>query len=358
MRHRKIGLILLSIVFLLALSGCVKGEIKLEVNDDGSGIYTITMGMTQQAMALARSQDEDPIEKATQEAIEKGIAQDVKRWADGEYEWVERKINFRSPDDLNQIVSELKNFHHFSLKRQQGWFKDQFILDAQLKGTDEEIENQEMPINPAAFIKLQMSAKLPGEIIETNGATDINTGAIVWTIDFSRSTNIHAVSEVWNWFNISLIGVGIGGLGLLVIAVLGGVVYVGVKQGKLTLPGTLSKNKAKPAKASTALKRLAEKSSTIDFSTSPPPELLRTINARLYLEQVNQQICKKQGQITETFTQIELKWPGFKSESSHDKITIKAISQNAISINGKRWPATEEDVKKGLIVCLKAMNKL
>ncbi len=57
LRKTKAGLMLLIALWLL--TGCVKLNVDLVVNRDGSGVYGLAMGTTPELMALARDGNED-----------------------------------------------------------------------------------------------------------------------------------------------------------------------------------------------------------------------------------------------------------------------------------------------------------
>ena len=57
---RKISVFLFVALTAILLTGCVKGEFSLDVNADGSGSYTIKMGMTPQALALGDEVQDGP----------------------------------------------------------------------------------------------------------------------------------------------------------------------------------------------------------------------------------------------------------------------------------------------------------
>lgn len=193
------------------------------------------------------------------------------------------------------------------------------------------------------FIEMTMSAKLPGEVVETNGVTDINTGALSWPLDFNSGTRIYAVSEAWNWFNVGLMGACVVGLGVLALASVGVGGYMYVTKPKRVTPTTDDD--------------LASLDDDDIFSLSDPTkpldDLLQEIKTRTYLEQINYRVVKNKGHIMEKPLSFELHWP-----SGRDKIVVKAIDAETISINGTTYPASEAALKQGLIACLQAMNKI
>ncbi|MCB9107847.1 MAG: hypothetical protein H6633_35705 [Anaerolineales bacterium] len=329
----------------LLLSGCFKGRIDLQVNSDGSGVYAVSMGLTQEALNLIRAGEDktEPMQELRRKAEESNLKPEVRQWTDGEYTWTEAKLPFDSPDELNQFVTKADTFEQFSLRQEKGLLKNRYVLDARFSAPAAEIDTETPLFNPMNFIEMTMSAKLPGEVVETNGVTDINTGALSWPLDFNSGTRIYAVSEAWNWFNVGLMGACVVGLGVLALASVGVGGYMYVTKPKRVTPTTDDD--------------LASLDDDDIFSLSDPTkpldDLLQEIKTRTYLEQINYRVVKNKGHIMEKPLSFELHWP-----SGRDKIVVKAIDAETISINGTTYPASEAALKQGLIACLQAMNKI
>ncbi|NLG99384.1 MAG: hypothetical protein GX491_18670 [Chloroflexi bacterium] len=75
--------------------------------------------------------------------------------------------------------------------------------------------------------------------------------------------------------------------------------------------------------------------------------MLKRIQARRYLEEVNTYILHGAGEILELPGKISLIWshPG---QQLTQFLSVKAAGSDEILVNGRRCPATEEGLKQGL----------
>jgi hypothetical protein len=201
--------------FLVAigLTGCFKGEISVDVKENGSGLIGIALGMTQQAQALLSSQGTNPLEQIQKSLSEQvGLPGDVtvSSWVEDEYEWVKVEKGVKSVDEINMVFADNEIFKSFSLTRTGGLFQNEFILVAELNPLSNAAPSGEsVQIDPAAFIQMRFSLRLPGKIEETNGFVDINdSNRMVWTMQGSQPVPIKARLVTWNWLNIIIIAGG------------------------------------------------------------------------------------------------------------------------------------------------------
>lgn len=92
-----------------------------------------------------------------------------------------------------------------------------------------------------------------------------------------------------------------------------------------------------------------------DAPTPPAPLLtvLRDIDARTYVAQVNQFALKGQGKIHEAANKLELTW---RSPAGEHLITLQAINQETLLINNREYAATADGIKQGLVATLREKN--
>lgn len=86
---------------------------------------------------------------------------------------------------------------------------------------------------------------------------------------------------------------------------------------------------------------------------SPLLTVLQDIDARTFLEQVNQFTLRNSGTIEDGPGELCLTWP---SPAGTHKITITAVDQETLLINGQSFPASPEGVKQGIVATLKNKN--
>jgi len=377
------AILLLALVLVSTLTGCLKVRLAVDVKSDGSGTVGFALGMTQQAKALVASQGEDPTQILTQDLSKSpNEPQDVKisRWTEGEYEWLQGEVVFKDLNDLNERLSQVEYFETFTITRQPGIFRDRFILDARLKplleNTPESDSSDLFNIDPSAFIEFQMTVRLPGDVIETNGVFDGNNSSkMLWTVGSKQAITMHAVSETWNWLNIGIIGGG----SILAILATGGMIFIVAtskpKRKKEITPIRAQQDKSRlPSPSSPPSNRTAIVSDSSTMQTQcetntpgqideqnfqPPyiPNLLVTIGARSLLQDVNHFLLKDTGRISESPDELLLKWPHMPDAGETQSIHIRLINQNQATINGQVFPATHEGMKTGISASVRGLKR-
>jgi hypothetical protein len=80
-------------------------------------------------------------------------------------------------------------------------------------------------------------------------------------------------------------------------------------------------------------------------------DLFSKIQVRRRLEEINQYILHGEGEILEVPGKISLVWMDEVIDSQRF-LAIKPAGDHEILINGRRYPATEQDLKKGLLSSL------
>ena len=85
---------------------------------------------------------------------------------------------------------------------------------------------------------------------------------------------------------------------------------------------------------------------------SAPIDPLARIQTRRFLEEINQHILHGEGEILEIPGKLSLVWTDPVYDQKH-YLAVKASGDDAILINGRRYPATERGLKDGLVACLK-----
>lgn len=229
----------MGVALALSLSGCMKARMMIEVKPDGSGKTSLAIGMTQQLKDLiTRQSGKDPFEEftKTQRAQTDQAQVTTRRWTEADYEWGEESQGFGNLGDLNTYIQrDASFFKRFSLTRKIGLLKNRFTLDAEARSLTEGVSNSPYTLpglDASAVMEIQVGARLPGQIVETNGsATPQDPTLIVWNLQAQRSTPIKAIAEAWNWLHISGLC-----LGATVIVGLGVAIYHSRRQPKSVMP--------------------------------------------------------------------------------------------------------------------------
>jgi hypothetical protein len=304
----------------------------------------------------------------------------ISRWTEGEYEWLQGEVAFKDLNDLNERMSRVEYFEAFSINRQPGIFRDKFILNARLKPLEENITENDSSdlfnIDSSAFIEVQMTVRLPGDVIETNGVFDGNDASkMLWTVGSKQAITMQATSETWDWVNIGIIGGG----GIVVTLAIGGMVLL------VTTSKPKSKKESTPAIAHRDINLLPSPSSPtssrimvasesaavlvqsemnapdqIESQENQPlylPDLLITIGAYSLLQDVNHFLLKDVGTIREAPNELRLEWPLIPGAGEMQSIHIMLINQHQATINDQFFPATHEGMKTGIASSIRRMNR-
>ncbi len=230
-RLRKYVLLLLVLVAALALSGCIKVRVVLNLEEGESGTYGIGMGMTQEAVSFFASMGEgDPMDEMVEELKSSPEFADkefvVNEWTDGEYQWVEAVVPFENLEELQEAIDQSDMFDSFSLTHEPGLLTDRYVLDAQMaamemegmegmdtegmegmegtEGTEgmEGMEGMEgleglEGMDPSTLITAELVVHLPGDVVETSGTQGDRDGTpvMIWTVDTTGPTGVHLVTE-------------------------------------------------------------------------------------------------------------------------------------------------------------------
>lgn len=211
---------LLFILFALGLAGCmeirVEVQVTLDVQANGSGTFSVAMGMSRGLRNLLQGRDEDPMLLFTRSLSKEDEVIALRRWDDGNLEWVEGSVPFANLKELNQHMQGNELISDFSLVKQKSLLKDRYVLDAIINPLFE--DTGESSIDPSSFLDFQLIVRLPGEVVETNGFYDLSSQGVAWSISGKEHETLHAVSEVQSWGNLGiLLWVGSAALSLLLL---------------------------------------------------------------------------------------------------------------------------------------------
>lgn len=223
-RREVLKAILVAALASLILSGCVKARVEVEVARDGSGTMSIALGMTQEALSLAGEDGQGLMETLSQEVSREDNGEEVtvRRWTEGNYEWVGTTTSFDDLEELNSRLAEVEGFERLSVTRQRGVVRDLYVLDGEI---DPLMAGEEAPedlfLDPSGMFELQMAVSLPGDVLETNGAFLNESDKMVWTLGTYEPITIRAVSRAWNWTRVGLLAgaAGLSACGAVVVVV-------------------------------------------------------------------------------------------------------------------------------------------
>lgn len=360
----KTPIIFILIALLLVSSGCVKAQIAIDVHENGTADVALALGLTSQAKALIGSQGENPSQIMSEALSDTSITASTRQWVEGDYEWMEGKISLPSLDALNKRMNSNQALvRSFSLVRERNLLQDRFVLDAVLEPMSDNITetDSEFSFDPSGMFEFRVLVRLPGKIVETNGVYDQDQSALAWIAASKSPTTIHAVSEVWNWVNIGIIG---GGSVLVILLLIVGGVFLaaGLTKGKRkkapqNVRRPSSPRMETPAKVEPASP--AEKSvPPACLTTASKPDLLLQLQVRDLLEQVNLHILKNTGVIFVSPDELCLAWPDVAGPEGQREIVVRAGGDEEISVNDVLCPADRNEIQAALVKQLKQMKAM
>ena len=339
MKKLKIKRIALLPIFLLilsiGLSGCFKGNISVVVKPNGSGVVSISFGMTKEAKSLISSQGTNPLQDIEQSmSAESGSSPtDVKvtKWMEGDYEWAKVEKEFKKLDDISKVVLNRTLFNYFSLTRKRGIFQDEFILDAELNALNKDVPADNSGIDPYSFIDMSFSARLPGKLTEANGFVDTNDpNLVVWNIEGYQTVSVKTRSVTWNWLNIFGVLTGVFLLALLGAYALGGFDSILYPKSQNKKPLPQYKQPIQPQNERTSY--------------------IVDLNIEELLLQINTRVLNSAGQFFKKSGEIALVWKD--NNGNRRFIDVKELGDNQMSINGEVCLPTRESVKSELVNAL------
>ena len=222
-RLRPFAVIALACLVIIVLTGCVKVRSAMIVNADGAGTVGIALGLNAQSRAwLGRGVD--PIQAMVRQIKVNVRPEDVTRWTEGDYEYGEIRRRFSSVSEVSTLLADIKLFNRFSITREDNFFRQRFVLDAEAMSLEESWKSDDPSSSgpdPATFVEMQFAATLPGTIVENNGVIDAANPALsVWKLAPKNVTSVRMVTETWNGKNLTLLF----GVACFLLALIGSVV--------------------------------------------------------------------------------------------------------------------------------------
>lgn len=365
----RIALVLMIGLFSLALSGCITVKSSIYLRQNGSGELTITAGIPTDFINL-QPEGLDVLADVEERFRQQfGEEVEIEQWSDLGYEWRKVKQRFSNLDELNRLMAEIEFVESFSIQKQAGLPKDRFSYTAvyglervlaklKISGSDQLAEAE----NLKDLSELQVSIRLPGTLIETNGNYDDISGYVLWSIKGSDPFQVHATSEAWNLIQLGLYAaIALASLFLFVILII--------------LLKRIKRKRERAVQKASVAQRLVESiqaeepeplepQPTEELSTpseaeavESPSKILAEVGASQLLDQVNDHVLKGMGDISAAKGAIRIIWSDPLDETVKRGIMIRVQDANTLLINGQPFPATPQGAKEGLISCLKGMEK-
>jgi hypothetical protein len=214
----QIGVFALLLALVVALSGCVRIDRNIHVNDDGSGTYALTIGFKRD---LATAYGPALVNQMTEygESV-KAKGGTYGRSDDDTYTYWKFTRPFRTPDDLNQALANLPSMtlgsstlssqDQLKLTENSG----PFVNDFRLAGTISLIPSGAVNSTTQDLFKdahNTLVITMPGMITSHSGGTQ-SGNTITYTAGYAQTTEVNVASRAVNWQVVTPAGLVAGGL--------------------------------------------------------------------------------------------------------------------------------------------------
>ena len=214
----QIGVFVLLLALVVALSGCVRIDRDIHVNDDGSGTYALTIGFKRD---LATAYGPALVNQMTEygESV-KATGGTYGRTDDDTYTYWKFTRPFHTPDDLNQALANLPSvtFGSSTLSSQDQLKLTEnsgpFVNDFRLAGTislipDGQVNSTTQDLFKDAHNTLVIT--MPGMLTSHSGGTQ-SGNTITYTVGYAQTAEVNIASRAVNWKTVTPAGLVAGGL--------------------------------------------------------------------------------------------------------------------------------------------------
>jgi len=214
----QVGVFALLLMLVVALSGCVRIDRDIHVNDDGSGTYALTIGFKRD---LATAYGPALVNQMTEygESV-KAKGGTYGRTDDDTYTYWKFTRPFHTPDDLNQALtnlpsvtlgsSTLSSQDQLKLTENSG----PFVNDFHLAGTISLIPGGQINSTTQDLFKdahNTLVITMPGMLTSHSGGSQ-NGNTITYTVGYAQSAEVNVASRAVNWQTVIPAGLVAGGL--------------------------------------------------------------------------------------------------------------------------------------------------
>lgn len=234
------GLLLLLVALALMLSGCVHVDRDLRFNGDGSGAYTLTLGLASQLVSLDSEAITTSMDQFGEKVKQEGGS--YRRFEQDGYSNWEYTRPFKSVDELNKLLREspdtsaasptggdsaapVVNSDTLAVSQTPGFFSNSFRVTGQISMKDTSgTSTDNGGIDVSTYMKdarKRVTITMPGWITSHQGG-EVNGNTVTYTIHYNQEATIDVVGGGINPTAVALTGGGI----LVVILLIAGVVVL------------------------------------------------------------------------------------------------------------------------------------
>jgi hypothetical protein len=239
LRTRVIALFTLFIMCAVLLSGCIHADSTLKLNGDGSGSYTLSLGLSEAFVSLAGDQFVESMDKSGQEAKQAGG--DYRHFdQDGYSVWVFTR-SFKSISELNALLQNNPASSAapaggsgtvssppvgiLSVTETPGFFVNTFHVKGLISLKDlNDTAPDEGGIDVSQYFKdarESVSITMPGWISNYDKSGKVQGNTVTYTVHYNEEALIDVTG---GGVNPTAIFIG-AGAGLLLLLIIGGIIF-------------------------------------------------------------------------------------------------------------------------------------
>src|SRR5690625_227231 len=209
---KKLSVLFLS--FIILLSGCVKADIGMKMNSDGSGTAQITIEIEKDTLDMVG----DSVIHELDEEFEDEF--DIEELEDDTYKGIRATKSFDSITEVDTGEEEATGESPFDFKIDKSLFSKTYTFNGNVELMDLDFMS-EMSGLTGNDMSLTFTLTLPSKPKKHN-ATQAKGNTLVWELDDNIDEDMYAESSSLNWFVYVLIG--------LVIVIIVGFFFLKRKQ--------------------------------------------------------------------------------------------------------------------------------
>jgi hypothetical protein len=226
----------LSLLLALSLAGCIHEDQSVALNSDGSGNYSLALGISDQLLALGSAQITASMDQAGAQFTQQGGT--YSKHDDGSYTVWTFKRPFKSIADLNALLQQpldtgtsgtpvpTTSSNSFNVSESSGFFTNTFHVTGHMSLA---VDTGQLPdtggVDVAQLLKdmrESFAISMPGWISAHNGGS-VSGNTITYTVHYGEQASIDVSGGALTTAGIASIGAGIV---LLLVVIAGGALLV------------------------------------------------------------------------------------------------------------------------------------
>jgi hypothetical protein len=196
---RSIGAAAVSLIVLVALSGCLKLDMDLKINSDDTVSGSIVMAFSKDFITqTGSSTDEFTDQLLTNDDVTKDLPKGgrVEKYVDDKYAGIKMifdKVALSEFNDSGSDGSDSTSEDSLKITHTAGKFHVDGVMDLTSDETSTDNPFAGLASEMAASFKVRVAITFPGKVSEHTGKLSGNT--VVWEPKFGEKTTIHAIGE-------------------------------------------------------------------------------------------------------------------------------------------------------------------